>query len=125
MTIEFPLTPESGLSILGAATFASLVGLWLKQFLNEWRYTPLLILLIAELAANGAQLINTMGQPRAADMYTAVMLGFFGATLAVFGYEVISNLLGLAGIGKRSDVALDRQALARAQEYMRKAGQHG
>jgi len=118
MSIEFPITPESGLTILGAATIASLSGLWLKQFLGDWRYTPLLILGLAEIVANGAQLIVTMGQPSAAAMYTAAMLGFFGATLAVFGYEVVTNALGLIGVGKRSDAGLDAQAMERAEVYM-------
>ena len=31
----------------------------------------------------------------------AVLVGFFGATLAVYGYETVLNILGKAGVGPR------------------------
>ncbi len=123
MVIEFPITPDGALTLFGAATFAAIAGMWLKNYLADWRWTNLLILLIGELVTCGAQLINTLGQPTAAQMFTAVAVGFFGASVATFGWETVSNILGLIGVGKRSDVALDRQALERAQAYMAKAGQ--
>jgi hypothetical protein len=102
MGIEFPVDGGALLTIAGAAVFASVVGQWLKSYLAEWRYTNLLVLALAEVAAVVAQIIAADGRPSAAAIYAAVLIGLFGATLATFGYETISNLLGKAGIGKRA-----------------------
>ncbi len=81
--------------------FAALVGQWLKSYLAEWRYTTLLVLGLALLAAVIAQCIATGWRPDSEAIFVAVLIGFFGASLATFGYETILNLLGKAGVGPR------------------------
>jgi hypothetical protein len=102
MGIEFPIDVGALLTIAGAAVFASVVGQWLKSYLSEWRYTNLLVLALAEIAAVTAQFIAAAWHPSAQAVYAAVLIGLFGATLATFGYETVANLLGKAGIGKRA-----------------------
>lgn len=102
MGIEFPIDVGALLTIAGAAVFASVVGQWLKSYLSEWRYTNLLVLALAEIAAVTAQCIAMDWVPTGAGIYSAVLIGLFGATLATFGYETVANLLGKAGIGQRA-----------------------
>lgn len=102
MGIEFPIDIGALLTVVGSAAFASVVGQWLKSYLSEWRYTNLLVLALAEIAAVTAQFIAADWHPSAAAIYAAVLIGLFGATLATFGYETVVNLLGKAGIGQRA-----------------------
>ena len=94
MGIDFPITGEALLTVLGSAAFSVLISMWLKHYLADWRYTNLFVLGIAELFAVTARLL----------------VGMIGATLATFGYETVTNLLGLAGVGRRSDTAILAQA---------------
>lgn len=101
MGIEFPVTVGAILTVGGVAMFAALVGQWLKSYLAEWRYTTLLVLGLALIAAIIAQCIATDWRPSSEALFVAVLIGFFGATLAVYGYETVVNLLGKAGVGPR------------------------
>ena len=123
MSIEFPITVAAFLTIAGSALFASLVAQWLKQYLSEWRYTNLIVLLLAVLAAEIAQWLASGPGLTGRAAFEAGLLGFFGASLATFGFETIANLLGKMGYGKRSDTAImaQRGALIRLGERAGKA----
>ena len=106
MGIDFPITVGAFLTIAGSALFAGLVAQWLKAYLPDWRYTNVLVLVLAVAAAEVAQCIASAWQPTGASLFEAFLLGFFGASLATWGFETIANLLGKLGYGKRSDAAL-------------------
>ena len=109
MGIDFPITGEALLTVLGSAAFAVVISMWLKHYLADWRFTNLLVLGISELFAVAARLI-VGGPVDGPGILGAVLVGLAGATLATYGYETVTNLLGLAGIGRRSDTALLAQA---------------
>ena len=109
MGIDFPITGEALLTVLGSAAFAVVVSMWLKHYLADWRFTNLLVLGISELFAVAARLI-VGGPVDGPGILGAVLVGLAGATLATYGYATVTNLLGLAGIGRRSDTALLAQA---------------
>lgn len=121
MGIEFPITAGAMLTIAGVAIFASLVGTWLKGYLGDWRWTNLLVLALAIAGAVIAQCVVSSGWPPGAALFTAVLIGFFGASLATYGYETIQNLLGKIGVGKRSDEAQIEQAKATLMKAYAKA----
>lgn len=93
---SFPLDPSGMLNPLAAAAVAALLAQWLKGYLPEWRYTNVLVLLLAigiEVAA--AALAGSR------NWWLACWSGFLGASIATFGYETVLNLLGVAGGGPR------------------------
>jgi hypothetical protein len=92
-----PLDPGGLLNPLAAAAMAGLLAQWLKAYLPDWRYTNVLVLVLAvavELCA--AWLAGTHA------WWSAVWIGFVGASIATFGYEAVMNLFGLAGAGPRT-----------------------
>lgn len=93
--IEFPTGPEAFLSVLGVAIFGSLVTQWLKRYVALDLVVNVVTLVLCELAAIMGTLILAQWRPAAYDLFSAVMLGFVGATLAVFGYEVVKNAVDL------------------------------
>lgn len=107
--MENLLTARDLLSPLASAVVAELVGLWLDHYLSNWRWRPLLVLLLAILWQFGAALaigsLVTWG-----NAFLCLWYGFLGASVAVFGREVVLNLVGLAGSGPRSS---ERVTLAR------------
>lgn len=111
MGIDFPITISAFLTVLGVAVFAALVAQWLKSYLPDWRFTQLLVLVIAEIAAIIAQFIAAAWRPSAEQVFTAALIGFFGASLAGYGYEGIANILGMLGKGPRSNAALHEISL--------------
>ena len=115
--IDLPITAEMLLTVLGSAAFSVLISMWLKHYLADWRYTNLLVLGIAELFAIAARLV--LGAVSGGSVLGALLVGLAGATLATYGYEVVNNLLGLAGIGRRSDAAIVAQATDVVVEAMR------
>ena len=109
MSIDFPITGEALLTVLGSAAFAAVISMWFKHYLPDWRWTNLFVLGISEMFAVAARLI--VGGPVTwPGILGAVLVGIAGASLATFGYEAVTNWLGLAGIGKRSDVQLLAEA---------------
>ena len=102
MGIEFNISAGALLTVTGAATFAAILTLWTKHYLSNWRFTPLLVLAITETVTVLAQLIVSQGTITGDGALAAALMGFIGASLAVFGYEAIVNALGLAGVGPRS-----------------------
>ncbi len=96
---RFPLDPGGLLNPVAAAALAGLLAQWLKLYLPDWRYTNLLVLTLAVAAEVVATWLSG-----AHDWWGAAWVGFLGASLATFGYEAVNNLLGLAGVGVRSEV---------------------
>lgn len=105
MKIEFAISADALLTVTGAATFAVILTLWTKHYLSDWRYTPLLVLGITEAVTMLAQVIVSLGRITGEGMLAAALMGFIGATLAVYGYEAVANALGLAGVGPRSEAS--------------------
>lgn len=104
--IPFPLDPTALLTVLGMALLSGLVSQWLKAYLPDWRWTNVMVLVVAEVLAVITQLVYTNFHPTAVAMWSACLVAFFGASVATFGYETIINLLGTMGVGRRSDDAL-------------------
>ncbi len=92
-----PLQAEGFLDVRIAAAFCILATQWLKHYLPDWRPTNLLALgltvavelLAAGMAGRGA-------------WFAAAWAGLVGASLATFGYELLTNLAGWAGVGPRA-----------------------
>lgn len=95
--MDFPLTPEAVATLVGAAFVAGLLTQWLKKYLGDWRYIPVVVLLFNIVIQLGA--IVALGS---LDWWGAVSRGFLGASISVFGYELINNLLGVFNLGSRA-----------------------
>lgn len=114
--IEFPITSEALLTLFGAVIVAIIAGLWLKRYLPDWRYTPLVVLACTELVLLLVLFATTGWRPGSEQLVSVALMALFGASLETFGYEAIVNALGLAGFGHRSDMA----QLERAREIVLK-----
>lgn len=88
--------PRGFLTVPMAALVTIIATQWLKHYLPDWRFTPLLALVLAIVTQVVAVTIVGSGL-----YFEAVGVGALGATLAVFGYETIVNLLAFAGVGPR------------------------
>ena len=115
--IEFPITSEALLTLFGAVIVAIIAGLWLKRYLPDWRYTPLVVLACTELVLLLVLFATTGWRPGSEQLVSVALMALFGASLETFGYEAIVNALGLAGFGHRSDMA----QLERARERVLQA----
>ena len=115
--IEFPITSEALLTLFGAVIVAIIAGLWLKRYLPDWRYTPLVVLACTELVLLLVLFATTGWRPGSEQLVSVALMALFGASLETFGYEAIVNALGLAGVGHRSDMA----QLERARERVLQA----
>ena len=115
--IEFPITSEALLTLFGAVIVAIIAGLWLKRYLPDWRYTPLVVLACTELVLLLVLFATTGWRPGSEQLVSVALMALFGASLETFGYETIANSLGLAGVGHRSDMA----QLERARETVLQA----
>ena len=115
--IEFPITSEALLTLFGAVIVAIIAGLWLKRYLPDWRYTPLVVLACTELVLLLVLFATTGWRPGSEQLVSVALMALFGASLETFGYETIANSLGLAGVGHRSDMA----QLERARERVLQA----
>ena len=115
--IEFPVTSEALLTLFGAVIVAIIAGLWLKRYLPDWRYTPLVVLACTELVLLLVLFATTGWQPGSEQLVSVALMALFGASLETFGYEAVVNALGLAGFGHRSDMA----QLERARETVLQA----
>jgi len=114
--VEIPITLEALGSFAGGLFIAVVVGLWVKSYLPDWRLTSLCVL---GATVGLVVLANWVARNFAMTAQEGALAGFWGlfaATLETFGYEAIVNALGLVGRGKRSDAALDAQAIERVAE---------
>lgn len=112
MGIDFPITAGALLTVVGIAILGSIITLWVKQFAGDWRFTPLVVLGLCLALAQGAQVVAAGWPPPLEAVLVALLIGFFGASLAVFGYETLVNALGRAGVGPRSEEAQTAKARA-------------
>jgi len=106
-----PTTPEVVYTLLGAVAICTLLTQWLKKYLPDWRWTSLVALgsTIVVVEAAGALILAAMAATALMilrQLFIGLLLGFAGATIETFGYEAITNALGLAGLGSRSNAAL-------------------
>lgn len=117
---EFPLDVYGFASVAGVAVFVGVVLQWVKKLLPDWRYTNLVGLALGEAAAVAAGVIIFGGKPGPDVIFSSLMIGFFGATVATFGYEGLLNILGALQFGPRSDRALNERAVSQVEAMMRK-----
>ena len=99
--MEYPFTVVEFLTVGGVALFGSAVMQWLKLYVEEWRWTQVIVFLLCEGAALVTGCIKDNWMPTSETFYEAARIGFWGATLATFGYEAIQNWRGLLGAGPR------------------------
>lgn len=95
--MDFPLSPGGLLDPKVAALVAMALTQWAKKYLPDGRYAQLLVLGCTLALEMGAALFT------GGDLFSALMAGFWGASLATFGYEALANSFGLLGIGGRAD----------------------
>ena len=100
--MEYPITPEAFLTVAGVALFVGVVTQWGKEYLKDWRWTNIAALGLAEVCSLIAQFIIAEWHPTATQIFVAAMTGFFGTTVATYGYELIQNVRGLIGAGPRA-----------------------
>lgn len=106
---DFPITAGALYSFLGAILFTGLVTEWLKKYMAEWRYLNLVALAIAFVFEFFAGWIMTKAITAELAL-TSFLLAFGAASVATFGYEMIFNLLGKLGVGRRSEEAIVTRA---------------
>jgi hypothetical protein len=99
----FPLDPAGLLNPAAAALLAGLLAQWLKSYLADWRYTNLLVLVLAVATQLAATAVSGSH-----NWWGAAWAGLLGASIATFGYEAIQNLTGSAGFGARARIKSDR-----------------
>ncbi|MHB1294408.1 MAG: hypothetical protein ACYC4R_05360, partial [Anaerolineae bacterium] len=93
------LTAADLRTMAGAIVLAWIVAKWLTRYLPDWRWTSLavlggtVVLLLAISAATAGLFVP------AAQWADVCVLGLFGATIETFGYEALTNVLGLIGRG--------------------------
>ena len=115
-TSVFPTTASAVYTVAGAAALCVMATAWLKRFLEDWRFTPLLALgitlVLVEIAA--AAFITTA--PFWERVYIGFLVAVAGASVGTFTRELLLGMLGVAGVGSRSDAAL----AAKARDVLRK-----
>ena len=79
--MEFLLSPDGLLDPKIAAVVAMAFTQWIKQYLSDWRYTQLVV-----LGCTVALELVAMVVSGRADVFSALMAGFWGASIATFGY---------------------------------------
>lgn len=100
--MDFPTSVSALLTVAGVALFGSALAQWLKVYLPDWKWTQLLVLVICVGVAGLAGFIDAAWHPSEDAIFSALQVGFWGATLATFGYEAAQNWRGLIGAGPRA-----------------------
>ena len=101
----FPFTPDGFLNPVVAALVGQILRLWLQHYLGDWRWRDAFLLLLCVAVQLTAGLAaGALATPAA--WFSAIWLGFLGASVATFGQEAILNLLGLLEAGPRGTQAL-------------------
>jgi hypothetical protein len=88
------------LSLAGMSALIALLVQLLKRYLGEWRFTQLLAMGIGLVVGLVATWIVVGLSPR--TILDAILLAIVAGTTASGGYELVSNLAGLAGKGDRA-----------------------
>ena len=91
------LDPAGFLDVKVAALVCVIVTQWLKSLLPDWKFTNLLALAITVSVEMIAAALVGEGA-----WFQAAWAGVVGASLATFGYELLLNLMGVAGVGDRA-----------------------
>lgn len=107
---EIPIDVYAFAQVAGVAVFVGVVLQWAKKLLGDWRWTNLLGLVLGEVASVVAGIIIFGGKPSADVIFSSLMIGFFGASVACFGYEGLLNIIGMLQFGPRSNAALLERA---------------
>jgi len=100
--MDYPTTATALMTVAGVALFGSAAAQWLKVYLPDWKWTQLLVLGLCVVIAGLAGFIEAAWHPSADAIFNAFFVGFWGATLATFGYEAVQNWRGLIGDGPRA-----------------------
>lgn len=95
----FAFSGDMLLTVAGAALACVVLTQWAKHYLPDWRYTNLLALALTVALCETAVALYT--SRAVSDFFDGLLWALLGASLATFGYEAITNLLGIAGIGPR------------------------
>jgi hypothetical protein len=106
-----PSSPAAALTLLGAVVLIEVAGLMLRIWVDDTRQIPRMLSLVALALAIVTTSVN--GVLEQADLgawirlgWTAFVVYMMAVALAVFGWEMVWNELGLAGIGRRADGAV-------------------
>ena len=95
---EFPVNAGDYLAnVFAVALFGSLLTQWFKRYISVDLIVNLLTLSLCWTVSFVAALVLTQGRPSGMELFTSAMTGFFGATVAVFGFESIKNAYDLIG----------------------------
>lgn len=98
----FPTTPAAVATVAGAAAVCMLVVQWLKGYIDDSRWYNLAGLVITFAIVEVAGLFLVDGPGLWERLFIGFLVALAGASLATFGYELVTNLAGKAGIGKRA-----------------------
>lgn len=96
---QLPTTAQAVVSVGGATILCVALTQWLKKYLPDWRFTNLMAFVVTLVLVEIGGII--LGGIITERLYNGFLIALFGASLATFGYEAFSNLLGIAGIGSR------------------------
>jgi TctA family transporter len=108
----FPTQPEGLLNPVIAAVVAQLIALWLASYLKDWRWKDLLCLALTCAVLVAARVAGQTSSLTYGDVFSALWMGFVGASIATFGYETVMNLLGMVNRGPRATDSV-RQTLGK------------
>ncbi len=101
--MEFPVTPEAVLTVVGIASVTYVLTALFKVYLGDWRFTNLLAWIIASVISFVAAWGVAGWDIYKTDLFKAAMTALFGVGLATFGHEFMSNMFGYFGAGPRAD----------------------
>lgn len=90
--VEYPVTLDALLTVAGIAVLGGLATQWLKLYVKNELQVNALCLALCLAFAEVAQAIQAAWRPSAEQILLALLVGFFGASLATFGYETIKNI---------------------------------
>ena len=115
----FPTTASAVFTVAGAAVLCVVVVQWLKMVMADARMYNVAGLGITFVLVEIAGVFIT-GAPTVWErLYVGLLVALIGASLATFGYEILTNIAGMAGIGRRSDAGLDASAKRRVRNAER------
>lgn len=119
MNINLDITPETALTLGGGVVIAAIVGLWMKKYLADWRFTSLLVLGVTEGLLLFILFATTGFKPGWERALAVGLVALVASSLETFGYETIANVLGKMGHGTRSEDAqlIHAKALLEGQGY--------
>ena len=112
----FPTTASAVFTVAGAAVLCVVVTQWLKTYITDARLYNAVGLGVTFVLVEVAGVFLVDGTGIWERLYVGLLVALSGASLATFGYELMTNLAGLAGIGKRSNAGLNASAVKQLTE---------